>query len=156
MTGSERAEGNRSIPTWANRGNIAPVYETVILPEEHYYLRRRIKKRYRFRPRWNLLSLFLLFLIGYFTVTLIQFAVSGAAYYGEKREREARLDQLSKQQEWMYLEKARRMSDDYISEQARKQGLIREGEQLIIMAQPLQEDEAIPVPRKKKPIVIEN
>ena len=89
-------------------------------------------------------------------MTLIQFAVSGAAYYGEKREREARLDQLSKQQEWMYLEKARRMSDDYISEQARKQGLIREGEQLIIMAQPLQEDEAIPVPRKKKPIVIEN
>lgn len=156
MAGSERTEGNRSIPTWTGGGNTALAYETVILPEEHYYLRRRIKKRYRFRPRWNLLSLFLLFLIGYFTVTLVQFAVSGAAYYGEKRQREARLDQLSKQQEWMSSEKSRRISDDYVSEQARRQGLIREGEQLIIMARPLQEGDVIPVPKKKKPIVIEN
>ena len=155
MTGSERAERNRSVSTWNSEGNLHEA-ETLIRPEEHYYLRRKVRKRYHFRPRWNILVIVILFLLGNVVYLTLQNLVGLVGYIKDVNEREALYQQKMEQKNWLITEKKRRLSDEYVSERARKQGMIREGEQLYIMAQPLGEDQTIPVKKRNKTIVIEN
>jgi cell division protein FtsB len=155
MTGSDMAERSRSISTWNSEGNLLEA-ETFIRPEEHYYLRRKVRKRYRFRPRWNILVIIILFLLGNVVYLTLQNLVGLAGYIKDVNEREVLYQQKVEQKNWLISEKKRRLSDDYVNEQARKQGMIREGEQLYIMAQPLGEDQTIPVKKRNKTIVIEN
>lgn len=152
---SERTEWSRSIPTRYTTNSPA-LTETVIRPEEHYYLRRRVRKRYRFRPRWNLVVILLLFLIGNVLYLTLQNLVGFIGYVKDIRERDGLYQEKLQQKEWLLTEKEHRQTDKYIGEAARRQGMIHDGEQLVIIAQPLQEDEAIPLQHKKKSIVIEN
>lgn len=152
---SDRTEGNRSISNrYYSEG--PTLTETVIRPEEHYYLRRRVRKRYRFRPRWNLIVILLLFLIGNVLYLTLQNLVGFIGYVRDIQDRDGLYQEKLQQKKWLLSEKEHRHSDEYIGEAARRQGMIREGEQLVIIAQPLQEDEAVLLNRKKKDIVIEN
>lgn len=152
---NERTEWSRS--TTARYSTGGPILtETVIRPEEHYYLRRRIRKRYRFRPRWNLVVIFLLFLIGNVLYLTLQNLVGFVGYMKDINDRDGLYQEKLQQKKWLLSEKEHRQSDTYIGEEARRQGMIRDGEQLVIIAQPLQDENAVPLERKKKKIIIEN
>lgn len=128
--------------------------ETVVRPEEHYYLRRKVKKRYKFRPKWNLLSLVMLFLMGSLVYQILLGVASLVSYMHDERERENLYQQGMALERELKSEQKHVKSDSYINERARKLGMIKDGEKQYFFVEPLQDDQKVNVDKKKKNISI--
>lgn len=153
MRGNEWADENRSSSTWTYPGTpMNP--ETVVRPEEHYYLRRKVKRRYRFRPRWNLLSLFLLFLIGGLVYQILLGVGYLVSYMHDEQERNNLYQQGMVLERELKSEQKHLTTDSHIAERARKLGMIKDGEKQYFFVEPLQDEQRPTVEKKKKNISI--
>lgn len=148
MNRNEWAEGNQSGSTWTYSGSpMNP--ETVVRPEEHYYLRRKVKKRYKFKPRWNFMSIVLLFLIGSLAYQILLGVAGLINYMHNEREREALYQQGMALERQLLSEKKRLESDEYINKRARELSMIKPGEKQYFFAEPLPKDELHPAKKKR-------
>lgn len=155
MRGNEWTEANQSSSTWTYPATpMNP--ETVVRPEEHYYLRRKVKKHYRFRPRWNVLSLVMLFLIGSLVYQILLGVASLVSYMHDEKEREVLYKQGMALERELKNEQKNVTSKSYINERARKLGMIRDGEKQYFFVEPLQDGQKLAVDKKKKNISIDD
>lgn len=139
MKRNEWAEGNQSGSTWTYSGSpMNP--ETVVRPEEHYYLRRKVKKRYKFKPRWNLLSIVLLFLIGSLVYQILVGCAGLINYMHNEREREALYRKGMELERQLISETKNRKSDEFVTKRARELSMIKPGEKQYFFAEPLPKD----------------
>jgi cell division protein FtsB len=149
MRGNEWTEGNQSSSIWTYPGTpMNP--ETVVRPEEHYYLRRKVKKRYRFRPKWNILSLIVLLIIGgLFYQVLLGVGYLVSYMHVEKQHNNIYQKGMALEHK-LKLEEQRLSSDSYVNDQARKLGMIRDGEKQTFFVEPLDDEDNVKLFSHKK------
>lgn len=102
--------------------------KTGFIKGDNFFPERRVRKKYKFRFKFNIITLMIIFFVGSVVYNIFIGLFGLAVNYYRLAEQTKLLNEKVRMKAALEAEKKRWQEDDLLEEEARKLGMVKEGE----------------------------